>query len=265
MENIFIGAGGGGLWNSPRHPRYNKEAEELRISSASEKSTASKSAYRGEPRRTLRRNAEACRAGRSYEREMFQPVPFRDMEDEKKKLQNFMATGRYEDPAMLIKRVECHKPEESQKPDPIEEVLNEIEERKQFIEDMEALGQNEHSFVVKSEISQMICIGLGVVVGRGGLAPVLRLVCGVAGAELALGGNADGEERWEEWFRRSAEDEEDGLSPGDEMDGSETLLLKLCSWSLLPPSGSWEELWSEEEDKLSMLRAGEGEQEEGCE
>ncbi|XP_043969584.1 UPF0193 protein EVG1 [Gambusia affinis] len=177
MENIFIGAGGGGLWNSPRHPRYNKEAEELRIlrkqeaeltnikrnesfrpvkSSASEKSTASKSAYRGEPRRTLRRNAEACRAGRSYEREMFQPVPFRDMEDEKKKLQNFMATGRYEDPAMLIKRVECHKPEESQKPDPIEEVLNEIEERKQFIEDMEALGQNEHSFVVKSEISQKL-------------------------------------------------------------------------------------------------------------
>lgn len=51
------------------------------------------------------------------------------------------------------------------------------------------------------------------------------------------------------------------------MDGSETLLVKLCSWSLLAlaPSGSWEELWSEEEDRLSTLRAGEGEQEEGCE
>ncbi|XP_005797286.1 UPF0193 protein EVG1 [Xiphophorus maculatus] len=180
MENIFIGAGGGGLWNNPRQPRYNKEAEELRSlrkeeadliyikreesirrakslsTSASEKSTASKSTYQCEPRRTLKRNAEACRAGKSYEREMFHPGPYRDMEDEKKRLQNFMATGRYEDPGMSIKKAERRKPEESQKPDPYEEVLNEIEERKQFLEDMEALGQNQHSFVVNSQISQKL-------------------------------------------------------------------------------------------------------------
>lgn len=49
------------------------------------------------------------------------------------------------------------------------------------------------------------------------------------------------------------------------MEGSETLLVKVCSWSLLgpPPSGGWEELWSEPEERLSVLRAGEGEQEEG--
>lgn len=53
------------------------------------------------------------------------------------------------------------------------------------------------------------------------------------------------------------------------MEGSETLLVKECSWSLLalppppPPKGGWEELWSEPEDRLSVLRAGEGEQEEG--
>lgn len=48
------------------------------------------------------------------------------------------------------------------------------------------------------------------------------------------------------------------------MEGSDTLLVKLCSWLLvaLPPRGSREELWSEQEDKLSVLRAGDGEQEE---
>lgn len=52
---------------------------------------------------------------------------------------------------------------------------------------------------------------------------------------------------------------------GEQMEGSETLLVKECSWSLLapPPERGWEELWSEPEDRLSMLRAGEGEQEEG--
>ncbi|XP_014864159.1 PREDICTED: UPF0193 protein EVG1 [Poecilia mexicana] len=180
MENVFIGAGGGGLWNNPRHPRYNKEAEELKSlrkeeadlinikrkesirsatslpTSASEKSTASKSDYQCKPRRTVKRNAEACRAGKSYEREMFHPGPYRDMDDEKRRLQNFMATGRYEDPGMSIKKAERRKPEEAQKPDTYEEVLNEIEERQQFLEDMAALGQDQHSFVVKSQIQQKL-------------------------------------------------------------------------------------------------------------
>lgn len=63
------------------------------------------------------------------------------------------------------------------------------------------------------------------------------------------------------------EEEEGGEAvDGEQMEGSETLLVKLCSCSLpvLPPTlVGWEELWSEPEDKLSMLRAGEGEQEEG--
>ncbi|XP_054896806.1 UPF0193 protein EVG1 [Poeciliopsis prolifica] len=179
MENIFRGAGGGGLWNNPRHPRYNKETEELRhlrkeeadlicvkrkesirpdkplSTSASEKATASKPAYQSKPRRNVKRNAEACRAGKSYEREMFHPGPYRDMEDEKRRLQNFMATGRYEDAGMILKKA-ARKPEEPQKPDAYEEVLNEIEERKQFLDDMAALGQNEHTFVVNSQISEKL-------------------------------------------------------------------------------------------------------------
>lgn len=54
-------------------------------------------------------------------------------------------------------------------------------------------------------------------------------------------------------------------SLGLQMEGSETLLVKGCSWSLLaaPLKGGWEELWSEPEERLSRLRAGEGEQDEG--
>lgn len=57
----------------------------------------------------------------------------------------------------------------------------------------------------------------------------------------------------------------DAESHGEQMEGSETLLVKASCWSLLALShdGAWEELWSELEDRLSMLRAGEGEQEEG--
>lgn len=53
-------------------------------------------------------------------------------------------------------------------------------------------------------------------------------------------------------------------SQGEQMEGSETLLVKACCWSLLapPPDGGWEELCSEPEDRLSVLGAGEAEQEE---
>lgn len=37
-----------------------------------------------------------------------------------------------------------------------------------------------------------VASGLGVVLGRGGLDPVLRLVCGVAGAELAFADIGEG-------------------------------------------------------------------------
>lgn len=49
------------------------------------------------------------------------------------------------------------------------------------------------------------------------------------------------------------------------MEGSETLLVKAGCWSLFAPphDWDWEELWSELEDRLSVLRAGEGEQEQG--
>lgn len=87
------------------------------------------------------------------------------------------------------------------------------------------------------------------------------MVCGVAGAELVLaGGNGDGDRPG-----KSLVEGEQGESQGPLIKGSDTLLVKGCSWSLttLPPVGGWLELWSEAEDRLSMLIAGEGVEEEG--
>lgn len=92
---------------------------------------------------------------------------------------------------------------------------------------------------------------------------LLRTACGVAGAEVALGGGAAaGEGPREE--RGSCSEEEGGevaASLGEQMEGSETLFVKAGGWSWACEAS--EELWSELEDRLSMLRAGEGEQEEG--
>lgn len=97
------------------------------------------------------------------------------------------------------------------------------------------------------------------------MVPELRLVWGVAGAELAFDGRGEGEGLRERCGMRSVEEEEATESHGEQMEGSETLLVKACSWSLLapPPEGGWEELWSELEERDSVLRAGEGEQDEG--
>lgn len=106
--------------------------------------------------------------------------------------------------------------------------------------------------------------GLGLT--EGAPAPELRPVCGVAGAEVALG-EVGG--RWRLWEAcgRCSDEEEDAGPHGEQMEGSETLLVKTGSWPLPPPPDlrRWEELWSELEDRLSVLRAGEGEQEEGSE
>lgn len=55
-------------------------------------------------------------------------------------------------------------------------------------------------------------------------------------------------------------------SEGSLIDGSEALLVKGCSWSeTRAAGGGLVELWSEEEERDSVLRAGEGEVEEGWE
>lgn len=96
--------------------------------------------------------------------------------------------------------------------------------------------------------------------GLGAVDPlVLRLVWGVAGAELVYEGTWEGQGLNEACW--SFEEDTVELS-GEEMEGSEVLLVMVCSWSLLAPPA---ERCSELDERLSVLRAGEAEQEEGCE
>lgn len=68
-----------------------------------------------------------------------------------------MATGKEELTAASSEEApECCNSEESEE-DRYEEVLNEIEERRQFLADMASLGQEqEYIHIINSEISQKI-------------------------------------------------------------------------------------------------------------
>lgn len=116
--------------------------------------------------------------------------------------------------------------------------------------------------------------GLGPASGRGGgglsaLLPALLFVSGVAGAEHVLLWGCEGEGLGESCDLGSEECAE-GEEPGLWIDGSDTLLVTGCSCPVM--GGCWEaaagaaargKLWSdEEEDRLSVLRAGEGQAEE---
>ncbi|MEQ2240000.1 hypothetical protein ILYODFUR_010443 [Ilyodon furcidens] len=181
METSFQTAGARGLWNNPRPPRCSKETQEMlrlrkeesrliclqrkqinrsakflpQTSNPGPSSPLSKSA---QPGKSQRRSAESCRAGNSYERETFHPGPIRDLEKEKRRLQNILATG-HEEPTTGSpgKTAECCKSDESEETERYQEVLNEIEERRQFLADMAALGQEQQYVnIINAEISQRI-------------------------------------------------------------------------------------------------------------
>ncbi|XP_072890128.1 UPF0193 protein EVG1 isoform X1 [Hemitrygon akajei] len=102
------------------------------------------------------RPAESCRAGGAYQREKFRPRPTRNLEKEKQRLQNIMATGK--DGPMPDKK-QRPKEEEEEKPeiDRFDELCNEIEERRQFLEQMESFGRGkEFRGIIHAEISQKI-------------------------------------------------------------------------------------------------------------
>ncbi|NXN36830.1 EVG1 protein, partial [Rhinoptilus africanus] len=101
------------------------------------------------------RPAKVCQAGDAYTREKFKPQARRDLEKEKRRLQNILATGK--------DVVECNvkqtpvqtKEEEIPEPDRFEELVNEVQERKDFLAEMEALGQGKkYQSIVLTEISQ---------------------------------------------------------------------------------------------------------------
>ncbi|XP_042649359.1 UPF0193 protein EVG1 [Tyto alba] len=101
------------------------------------------------------RPAKVCQAGDAYTREKFKPRARRDLEKEKQRLQNILATGKdvveHKVKRMLVQTEEEEIPE----PDRFEELVNEVQERREFLAEMEALGQGkEYRRIVLTEISQ---------------------------------------------------------------------------------------------------------------
>ncbi|XP_075946740.1 UPF0193 protein EVG1 isoform X2 [Anarhichas minor] len=156
--------GDGGLWNNPRAPQYSKETQDMltlrmqeaRLTNLQRKQINGR--LKTSPTNPQRRTAEACRSGNSYVREQYHPGPWRDLEKEKRRLQNIMSTGEEEPTAASHPNVpSCPDPEGAEPLDRYQEVLDEIEERRQFLADMSSLGEEkQYTNIINSEISQLI-------------------------------------------------------------------------------------------------------------
>ncbi|XP_047642250.1 UPF0193 protein EVG1 isoform X3 [Phacochoerus africanus] len=101
------------------------------------------------------RPASLCQANGAYSREQFRPQATRDLEKEKRRLQNIFATGKEPE-----ERKRKPPPVRQEAPAPeldrFEELVKEIQERKAFLADMEALGQGRrYRGVILTEISQV--------------------------------------------------------------------------------------------------------------
>ncbi|NWV60756.1 EVG1 protein, partial [Malurus elegans] len=107
------------------------------------------------PARPLLRPAKVCQAGDAYTREKFKPQPIRDLEKEKRRLQNILATGKDEVEDKMEQVFVQKKEDEIAEHDQFEELMNEIQERREFLAEMEALGQGkEYEGIILTEISQ---------------------------------------------------------------------------------------------------------------
>ncbi|KAJ8001764.1 hypothetical protein DPEC_G00172820 [Dallia pectoralis] len=191
METSSRGQAGGGLWNCPKGTVYSKETRELlklmmhesRLTNFQQRQINDK-LKKGEslpltcnptssapptlpkpktvktrtnqtPSKPQRRTADNCSSGDSYTRERFRPSATRDLEKEKRRLQNILATGQDPGPSKP-RNVPLDKgPEEDR--DRFQEVLDEIEDRREFLEEMTALGKGQqYQNLINTEISQKI-------------------------------------------------------------------------------------------------------------
>uniref|UniRef100_A0A3B5APY8 Uncharacterized protein n=1 Tax=Stegastes partitus TaxID=144197 RepID=A0A3B5APY8_9TELE len=176
METSSQSTAGRGLWNNPRVTQCSKEAQDMLrremmpmlifhyraalplTSDPPLSSPPNKSVQKRLPGLSQKRSAESCRSGNSYEREKFCPGPTRDLEKEKRRLQNILATGKEEaSAASSQKAATCRDPEVLRLNIFSFVVLNEIEERRQFLADMASLGQEmNYISIINTEISQKI-------------------------------------------------------------------------------------------------------------
>uniref|UniRef100_A0A4X1VE71 Uncharacterized protein n=1 Tax=Sus scrofa TaxID=9823 RepID=A0A4X1VE71_PIG len=101
------------------------------------------------------RPASLCQANGAYSREHFRPQATRDLEKEKRRLQNIFATGK--EPEERKRKPPVQQEAPAPELDRFEELVKEIQERKAFLADMEALGQGRrYRGVILTEISQKL-------------------------------------------------------------------------------------------------------------
>ncbi|KAK2815718.1 hypothetical protein Q5P01_026185 [Channa striata] len=190
METPSQSRSGRGLWNHPRPAQYSKETQDMlklmmqesRLTTlqrkqineslkngaalpvtteptflaSSHQPKTSKTVKRRLVGKPQKRSAESCRSGNNYVREKFQPGPTRDLEKEKMRLQNILATGK-DKPTPASPPNAATSYNVSEERDRYQEVLEEIEERRQFLADMASLGQEkEYINIINTEISQKI-------------------------------------------------------------------------------------------------------------
>ncbi|XP_023574683.1 UPF0193 protein EVG1 isoform X1 [Octodon degus] len=101
------------------------------------------------------RPASLCQANGAYSRDQFRPQATRDLEKEKRRLQNIFATGK--DPEERKRKGPPARQEEpAHELDRFEELVREVQERKEFLAAMEALGQGrQYHGIILTEISQV--------------------------------------------------------------------------------------------------------------
>ncbi|XP_010222451.1 PREDICTED: UPF0193 protein EVG1 [Tinamus guttatus] len=109
------------------------------------------------PAKPQLRPAGVCQAGDAYTRERFKPQARRDLEREKQRLQNILATGKDVVEHKARRTLAQTEEEEAPEVDRFEEVVNEVQERKEFLAEMEALGQGKrYRGIVLTEILQKL-------------------------------------------------------------------------------------------------------------
>ncbi|XP_016370364.1 UPF0193 protein EVG1-like [Sinocyclocheilus rhinocerous] len=102
--------------------------------------------------KTHRPGAERCCAGDNYIREQFKPRATRNLEKEKRQLQNLLSTDQKDVGPTHSQRDSTERRE--QQIDRFQDVLDEIEERKQFLEDMIALGKgHQYQYLINTRVS----------------------------------------------------------------------------------------------------------------
>uniref|UniRef100_A0ABI8A6H5 Uncharacterized protein n=1 Tax=Felis catus TaxID=9685 RepID=A0ABI8A6H5_FELCA len=102
------------------------------------------------------RPASVCQAGGAYSREPFKPQATRDLEKEKRRLQNIFATGK-DSEERKRKAPPVRQEDPAPELDRFEELVKEIQDRKEFLADMEALGQGrQYRGIILAEISQKL-------------------------------------------------------------------------------------------------------------